>query len=297
MRPIEEHAPDWLIGLHEGSGRAPHSGVHTNLSGLLEGWRKWPDGMDFLAPDSPNHAWKALMTRMYMERIEHELGGLPTGKVLDLACGTGRFSVPLALAGATVHGLDATRPSLERAARHLADAGDSRLIWCDVGELAALGRDVLAGPYDAAVAIELLCYLPSPGQVLQDLRPLLRDGAPLVVSVEAWPGALLTDGGDLDATTAADVLASHTLHEEGGRWVHCYEPDELAALLTDHGFTVSGIHGTHYVFDGPLAAFADPTRLDGGTYDEALLGLEARLRDEPSLAPLPRAWLGVARAA
>ncbi|MCO4772956.1 MAG: methyltransferase domain-containing protein [Deltaproteobacteria bacterium] len=292
---IERHAPDWLVALHEGAGRAPHDGVHTNLSGLLQGWREWPDGMDFLSPDSPNYAWKALMTRMYVRRIEEELGSLPGGKVLDLACGGGRFSALLSEQGAAVHGLDATLPSLEVAQNHLAGR-DARLVWGDVGELERLGREVLSPPYDAAFAIELLCYLPDPAAVLRALRGLLVPGAPVVLSVEAWPGALLTDGGDLDASTASEVLRTHTLHEEGGRWVHAFEKRELEDLLRATGFEVLGVHGTHYVFDGPLAAFADPSKLDGGAYDEALLELESTLRSDPSLGALPRAWLAVAKA-
>jgi len=249
--------------------------------------------MDFLAPTSPNHAWKGLMTRMYAELIRGELGGLPTGAVLDLACGSGRFAVPMSLGGATVHGLDATLPSLQAAAAHL-HGTDARLLWADVQELGAL-TEQLSPPYDAVLAIELLCYLPEPAQVLADARQLMKPGAPLIVSVEAWPGALLTDPGPLDAA-APDPLRTHTLHDPDGRWVHAYERAELARLLDDAGFDVRVIHGTHYVLDGPLGAFADPSRLDGAAYDDALLGLEQRLRDDPSLGGVPRAWLAIAQA-
>ncbi len=291
---IEQHAPDWLVALHEGDEAAPHAATQTNLAGMLEGWRDWPLSMDFLNPASPNHAWKGLMTRLYEEAIERTLGALPNGKVLDLACGIGRFAAPLAARGRTVHGIDATRPSLCAAAAHLAGT-DARLVWGDVGALSALARH-LDPPYDAALAIELLCYLPEPATVLRSLRPLLAPGATLVLSVEAWPGALLTDPSGLSAE-GDDALSSHTLHEPGARWVHAYERDELTHLLKDTGFEVLAVEGSHYVLDGPLRALADPSRLDGGAYDSTLLALESRFREDPSLAPLPRAWLAIARKA
>lgn len=289
---IEQHAPDWLVALHEGEAEAPHSALQTNLVGMLEGWREWPLGMDFLNPASSNHAWKGLMSRLYEDAIERILGRFPGGRVLDLACGIGRFAAPLAARGATVHGIDATRPSLRAAAAHLAGT-DARLLWADVGELSAL-VDHLEPPYDAALAIELLCYLPDPAAVLRALHPLLTPGAPVVVSVEAWPGSLITDPSGL-STGDTDALDSHTLHEPGARWVHAYERDELASLLSASGFEVLAIEGSHYVLDGPLGALADPSRLDGGDYDAALLALEDRLREHPSLCALPRAWLAVAR--
>jgi len=45
------------------------------------------------------------------------------GKVLDLACGTGRISIPLAQAGVDVTGLDLSQEMLERARRKAADLG------------------------------------------------------------------------------------------------------------------------------------------------------------------------------
>ena len=290
---IEEHAPDWLIDLHAGRGAAPQPAVGSNLRGLLVGWRDWAAGMDFLDPASPNFAWKRLMTRMYTARATELLGELPGdgARVLDLACGGGRFTVPLARAGAGVDAVDACRPALEATARHLGD-DDARLLWGDVQDLAGLP---LAGPYDAAFAIELLCYLPNPAGVLSALRGLMKPGAPLVLSVEAWPGALVADP-ETAAITGPDALMGRTLHEPGTRWVRLYDRDELRRLLERSGWEVVGVEGTHYLLDGPLSALADPSRLDGGAYDEGLLDLESSLRADPAIGGLARAWVAVARA-
>ena len=305
---IEDHAADWLVALHAPQDRdAPAvlrpSGpadevLHANLSGMLLGWRDFPEAMDFLAPRSPNAAWKGLMTRLYAEQIDELLGSLPQGRVLDLACGIGRFARALLEAGSEVDGVDATRPSLEAAGVHLAPfAGRVRLLWGDVTDPAALAA--LAPPYDAAFALELLCYLPDPAAALQAWLPLLRPGAPLILSVEAWPGALLADPVGLDAGALGEALRTRCLHEPGVRHVRAFTRAELVALLHDSGFQDLRVAGTHYVLDGPLGALAEPSRLegpDGDTAETALLALERLLRSDLNVDVPPRAWIAVAHA-
>lgn len=283
---IEDRAPAWLRALHEGvdPGDIPAAARH-NLAGMLDGWRQWPVAMDFLDPASANHRWKGLMTRLYRSRFDPFLP--PTARILDLACGSGRLLAPLETEGHTVTGVDAVRPSLEAAARH---APAARLIWGDLADLAEL----VDGPFDAALALELLCYLDDPRGVLRQLHRLLPTGAPLIASVEAWPGAVLADPGDLEAPALQETLASRTLIEPGVRHVRCYGKDELATLLRETGFEPAVIEGTHYVLDGPLGSLVDPDRLDGAAYDQRVLDLEAALRE--SDLP-PRAWLAIARVA
>ncbi len=283
---VQDHAPSWLRGLHDGESPDVHEQLLHNLGGMLQGWAAWPEAMDFLRPDSPNHGWKALMTRLYRARFDRFLPPAPA-RILDLACGSGRFMAPLTAEGYEVVGVDATRPSLEAAARHVPGA---KLIWGDVCDL----QDFVDQPVDAALAIELLCYLPDPGRVLAALAERMTPGAPLIVSVEAWPGAFLSDPGPPEAVERA--LQRHELVEPGARHVRCYTRQELHDLLVVGGFHPVLIEGSHYVLDGPLGALADPGRLDGAVYDESLLALEAQLRQHPDLGVLPRAWLAVARA-
>ena len=286
---IEDRAPPWLRALHAGDTPEIDDASRFNLEGMLQGWAQWPAAMDFLSPASPNHAWKALMTRLYRSRIDRFLPPRPA-RVLDLACGSARLLAPLHREGLDVVGIDATRPSLEAAARHCAGA---RLIWGDVAELAEL----VDGPFDAALALELLCYLPSPGRVLTQLAGLLAPGAPLILSVEAWPGGFLADPTGLDPAGIERAFDQHELVEPGVRHVRCYTRSALSELLVRHGFAPHQIEGTHYILDGPLGHLADPASLDGGPYDDRLLALEEQARTDPSLRELPRAWLAVARVA
>src|SRR5688500_1093227 len=41
-----------------------------------------------------------------VERLSHHLGGEPTGTYLDLACGTGNYTVAVAHTGRRMHGID-----------------------------------------------------------------------------------------------------------------------------------------------------------------------------------------------
>jgi 2-polyprenyl-3-methyl-5-hydroxy-6-metoxy-1,4-benzoquinol methylase len=62
--------------------------------------------------------WVELATSRDPERTEHEVAFVashldPGARVLDLACGTGRISVPLAARGFDVAGLDISHRVLE----------------------------------------------------------------------------------------------------------------------------------------------------------------------------------------
>lgn len=283
---IEDQASDALRALHTGGDAPGRPALQANLQGMLEGWREWPEAMDFVASDSPNHRGYAAMTALYARWIEAHLGGLPGGRVLDLACGSGR-SAALTAPDAVRVGLDATRPSLQAARRHL--PGD-RLIWADVADLATL--DLGPEPFDAALAIELLCYLDDPAPVLAALFARLRPGAPLLVSVEAWPGALLAAPPPLDQLARA--ARERVVHVPGERWVRLDTAKELATRLRAAGFEVEAVAPTHVLLDGPLAPSLRDARLRDDPTVEDLLAIEEALQG--GSPPLPgRAWIALAR--
>lgn len=70
-----------------------------------------------------------------MERFYVETAGGPGRRVLELACGSGRFTVPLAASGALVTGGDLSEAMLERARTAVVEAGVSaefvQLDMCD----------------------------------------------------------------------------------------------------------------------------------------------------------------------
>jgi len=260
-----------------------------NLAGLLRGWDEWPEGMAFLDSDSPNHAWKALQDRLY----DTPAGGRLTNpgqalRVLDAACGVGRFALPLADAGHSVYAVDACEPSLRALERRRGDRAVS-IRWDDITTAA------LPGGFDLALAIELLCYLDDPDAVLGKLHDALVPGGHLVASVEAWPGALLADPSGLDPAAVASVADTRILAVPGERWVRLETAAEVADRLRRAGFVDVEVHGTHYLPDGVFAHAVDLERLGEPAHDNAVVATEARLRDHPELGPLARAWLAVGR--
>jgi 2-polyprenyl-3-methyl-5-hydroxy-6-metoxy-1,4-benzoquinol methylase len=289
---IERAAPAWVRELE--AGPEP---VLWNLRGMAQGWRDWPDAMDFLDPASSNHAFKTLESELYLEAAPALRPDRPV-RVLDAACGIGRFSVPLAESGCEVVALDACLPSLEAASRHLDEAARRdpgvaervRLVWDDVDT-----TEAIEGPFDLVLALELLCYLPDPTATARRLAAQLAPGGHLVVSVEAWPGALLADPAGLTVEGLATALRDRQLAVPDERWVRPIDAAGLAAILRGAGLEVVSLEGTHYLPDGPLMPLLDLDRLPDPGYRKQVVDLERLLRDEPGLAPLPRAWVAVAR--
>ena len=290
--PIEQAAPTWVRELESGPKE-----VLWNLRGMAAGWAQWPGPMDFLDPASSNFAFKALETELYLEAAPALRPERPL-RVLDAACGIGRFALPLAEAGCDVLGVDACLPSLEAAGRHLDAAARRdpeladrvRLVWDDVDSSQLLG-----GPWDLVLAMELLCYLPDPAATVRRLADRLAPGGHLVASVEAWPGALLADPSGLDVASLAAALRDRELAVPDDRWVRPIDAPDLAAILEGAGLDVVSLEGTHYLPDGPLMPLLELERLPEPGYRRQVVELERLLRDDPGLAPLPRAWVAVAR--
>jgi len=274
-----------------------------NLSGMLRAWQQHPSSMDFLDPKSPNYHYKALQTRMYRGLLGPLLNssGWEQMRILDAACGIGRFLIPLAEAGHQVVGVDACEPSLRAAERHITSAMNGsrfppgvvpELYWDDIEDLSSLEDEA---PFDLILAMELLCYLAEPSRVAEALAARLRPGGHLVVSVEAWPGALLCDQqAVMEPDTLRRALSERTVAVPGDRWVQAVDAGELESILHAADLDVLWIKGSHYIPDGPLAGCLDLERLADDAYVEEVLELEQLLAADPSLAMLPRAWLAVA---
>lgn len=280
---MHDEAPDWLRALHD--GEVVDTPVAWNLAGMLQGWREWPDAMDFLDPTSPNHGWKQLETALYAELWGDLFDGGPH-RILDAACGSGRMLVPLARAGHEVVGVDACRPSLEAAARHLG-ATPACLHWADV-------RRFDAPPFDRILALELLCYLPDADATARHLAGLLRPGGSLVMTVEAWPGALIASPEGVSAEDLPEVVRTRTISQPGERWVRASGSAEVGAILRNAGLQVVRVDGTHYLPDGPLGGTLELDRLGEEGYTAAVLAAERAAREDPAMGAAPRAWLAIA---
>jgi 2-polyprenyl-6-hydroxyphenyl methylase/3-demethylubiquinone-9 3-methyltransferase len=253
---------------------------HGYVDAAADAWDTDPAYMDVLDPDSPVYDLKAVERGLY----EHHWGRWldAAGTVLDVGCGVGRFLVPLVARGATVWGVDADLRSLRRCAHHAAGLpGRVDLSWSSVHRL----PDVTV---DAAIACEVLCYVPDAVGALRAIAARVRPGGAMLLSVEArWGWALAPDA--TPGTIAHALVGDGVIDVPGEGWVQTYEEDDVARLCEAAGLRVEALVPTHYVLDGPLEHVAGGIpELDG------LLDLEEACRAHPVWRPLNRIWTAVA---
>lgn len=172
-----------------------------------------------------------------MRHFDRPLGGLkPLAglTILDVGCGGGLVSEPLARLGATVTGIDPTTDSIAVARRHAEGQGlaiDYRT--ASVEQLVANGER-----FDAVVCMEVIEHVPDPAAFVKSLGQLVRPGGAIVMS---------TLNRTLKSYALAIVAAEYVLgwlprgtHD----WNRFVTVDELGRYLQAAGFstpTTSGI--------------------------------------------------------
>jgi SAM-dependent methyltransferase len=177
--------------------------------------------------------WIEIATNVDPERTEREVGFLEQqlpagGRVLDLACGTGRVAVPLAGRGFDVAGLDISRRALEVARERGPELdlrrGDLReLPWAD-------------GSFDAVINLwTAFAYYPTQEEderALAEIARVLRPGGVFLIDTvnaaalhhsfrpEAWreldDGSFFLERRTADLTTGR-VRADWVFLKDGGR--------------------------------------------------------------------------------
>ena len=185
--------------------------------GLGEGYAKW-------APDYDSEANALLPLE---EPVVLEVMGDVAGKdVLDAACGTGRYALLLAEAGARVAGIDSSEEMLALARRKADQLGSS--VDLRHGDVARLPFP--DDSFDLAVCALAFCHLPDIGAAVAELARVLRSGGRLVIS-DFHPFCLL-------------VGWRTALHrEEATYWIenHLHLTEEYVGALLDAGFTLTNL--------------------------------------------------------
>lgn len=202
--------------------------------------------------------------------IADALALAPGSAVLDLACGSGRHAIGMALAGYRITGLDFNTSYLAIAAEDAAAAG-ATVTWVH-GDMRSLGETpVFDGVYS---------YFTSFGyfddddneRVLAEVARVLRPGGRFLLEManrdhllthpeqRTWTqredGALLMEETDLDLVTSRVVTRQLLIEPAGGTQVtkqytlRTYTCAELTALMRRHGLHVlqvsGGADGTPY---------------------------------------------------
>jgi len=184
------------------------------------------------------------------------------GPLLELACGTGRVTLPLAAAGIDVVGLDVDPDMLAVAASRRHGRSGPRLVAADMRHFALATRFVaVIVPYNS---LQLLCDPVHLGACLDTVRAHLSSDGVFAAEVtdfqigaceEEVPETVIASGTFDDAPL---TLAGSLTHDLVGRtttyrrryrgpgWemadaitVRSYDGAELAVVLEQHGFTVA----------------------------------------------------------
>jgi len=267
-----------LTSIFEGQD-APE-GALQNLQGAQVDWQEHPDWMDLLATNSPCHDVKLLERALYLERWAPHIE--TPRRLLDLGGGVGRFADWFLRRGCEVEIVDPDLRSLWSAVSFAAGkSGKLDVHWGTGEKLPALE------PVDAALAVEVLCYVEDPDQVLQNLHEVLVPGGQLFASVEArwgWAASLDAAPGSLK-----HLFEDGVVNLPGDRWVKTYEGQEFESLLQANGFEVEFVRPTHYAASGPFELAAGAEDL------ETLLRWEERCSTHPATKLWNRAWTAFAR--
>jgi SAM-dependent methyltransferase len=240
---------------------------------------------------SPAETWDAFFSDFYLRAYANDerqdeaqaqalaaarLAGCPDGgDLLDVPCGFGRHSVPLARASYHVVGVDRSKALLAEAERRSGGAPWPRLVRADYRELPFAGES-----FDAALNLfTSLGYLgdEQDTRVLSEIRRVLRPGARLVIETmhrdllvrefheQDWKllgaGRLLLEQRTFDAGSGLAQTTQTLIDASGERdsrsfTVRVYTATELLAMLTRAGFEEAKCYGD---LDG--APFEADTRL------------------------------------
>jgi len=136
---------------------------------VREGYAEWSKQYD----EEPNPLI-ALEEPVVLELIG-DVAGLD---VLDAACGTGRYALPLAEAGARVSGVDASEEMLA----HAGQKADGRGLTLDLraADLRSLPHDDES--FDLVLCALALCHVPDLSPTMREFSRVLRPGGRVVIS-------------------------------------------------------------------------------------------------------------------
>ncbi|MFD4557859.1 class I SAM-dependent methyltransferase [Streptomyces sp. NPDC058469] len=175
-------------------------------------------------------------------------------KVLDIGCGTGRFTVPMAEKGAHVSGLDISRPMLDVASSKLAERGLS----ADLREGDMAHLPFPDDSFDTVTSMLALMHVPLQDRqaVFGEVARVLRPGGRMLLGVKNSVFEEMFTGDRFASVDVTDVAGKQLLFTNtlsGDEYVapwYSFSPRDLTTLFATVGMTVTRLRG-----NSPLAVW------------------------------------------
>jgi len=173
--------------------------------------------------------------------------------IVEIGCGCGNLSIPIASLGYPVVGVDIDRPSIQEATRRCPFPG-ARFLVADPGELEA-------GAYRVAILSEVLEHLTDPLDLLSKTHALLAPSGSLIVTVPNGYGPWelmnhaqrlarkLGIGDALSRLKKALGYTGHSLQSKNPNLEHVrwFTRSRLLALLSCARFTLARFEALSFV--------------------------------------------------
>lgn len=200
--------------------------------------------------------------------------------VLDMGCGTGRFTIPLARAGARMTGLDLTEAMLDQAR---AKSGAAQVdIEFRQGDMASLPFP--DSSFDVVTSMLALMHIPLSDRqsVFNEVARVLKPGGRMLLCVKNGLFERLFSGdrfAEVDVTDVENKELVFTRTRVGQElrapWFS-FTPDELALLFARAGMSV-----THLKGNSPISVWLAEQVLADKGLRSVVQTLEANLSDVP----------------
>lgn len=181
-------------------------------------------------------------------------------RILDVGCGGGILSEPLARLGAQVTGIDASSNGPEAAARHAAadPAVAARLDYLpatSLEELLSLENGTQVHSYDCVIASEVIEHVPDPFAFLKELEKALEkeendnNSAVVVSTLARTPRSWLAAVAGAEHLVKLLPVGTHD-------WNKFLNPEELSAMAEDAGLEMDAASGMEPEVGDPGEAVA-----------------------------------------